>query len=243
MKTKLILLAVICALLPMMWCGAKENDKSEDSSRFMSRMLDINTTAASTSGDRSAAQCSPSQQTVQPQQSAPQQSYQPADTLRSIRHTIEEIEEKDYQYFPILEYVNGEPYQPAGEKVGDIVYHNGVPGIVVFVCYDELGLQHGLLMSLAEGHGTWDNARAWCYNLGAGWRLPVLTELQMINNERKNINSALQSKGYTEIEASEPYWSDEEYDSANARCVIMWYGAVGCGSKNEYVYVRAVSAF
>lgn len=167
-------------------------------------------------GEKVSSQDSvPSQnQQWQSQQSAPQQSYQPATQPR--------------------------PQQPTGKRVGEIVYHNGVAAVVIAL-YDGAG-QHGLLMSAGETELNWYSARAWCSNLGSGWRLPRRSELELIANNKTEINKASVSTSFTPISTSK-YWSSEEYHSSSAWCIGINSKLHSQCNKNLRLYVRAVATF
>lgn len=78
------------------------------------------------------------------------------------------------------------------------------------------------------GKMTWDEAVEKVKELGDGWRLPTITELQLIwDSEHKDL-------------FKEAYWSSSEYNSGYA-----WLFNFSNGSTNNFVkvssyYVRAV---
>ena len=133
-------------------------------------------------------------------------------------------------------------YQPktAGKKVGDLVYHNGAPGIVV-VLYDDAG-EHGLLVSAEQTQCYWSAAKSWCANLGSGWKLPSKSQLLMIYRNKDKINAALEARGWGVLHKAY-YWSSDEYDADCAWFVLMYDGRTGGSNKYNLAYVRAVSAF
>ncbi|MBO5685760.1 MAG: DUF1566 domain-containing protein [Alistipes sp.] len=130
--------------------------------------------------------------------------------------------------------------KPAGKKVGDLVYHNGVPGIVVAL-YDDAG-EHGLLVSAEETKCNWSAAKSWCANLGSGWKLPSKSQLQIIYRNKEKINTALAAKGFEPVDGG-CLWSSDEYDADYAWYVLMYYDRTGRSRKINDNYVRAVSAF
>lgn len=136
--------------------------------------------------------------------------------------------------------------KPAGKKVGDLVYHNGVQGIVI-AFYDDAG-EHGLLMSVEEAKGcNWHFAKSWCADLGLDWELPSKSQLLMIYRNKDKINAALDTKGFSAL-LRVNYWTSDEY---NADCAwqINMGGASFYTPKNnrgttyDGFYVRAVSDF
>lgn len=130
--------------------------------------------------------------------------------------------------------------KPAGKKIGDLVYRNGKPGIVV-VLYDDAG-EHGLLVSVEETQCDWSAAKSWCANLGSGWKLPSKSQLLMIYRNKAKINAALEARGWGVL--LDLYWSSDAYDADCAWFVDMSNGYTGGNYKNrDYYYVRAVSAF
>lgn len=129
--------------------------------------------------------------------------------------------------------------KPAGKKVGDLVYHNGAPGIVV-VLYDDAG-EHGLLVSAEETRCNWNAAKSWCTNLGSGWKLPSKSQLLMISRNKEKINTALAAKGFEPVGYG--CWSSDEYDADCAWFVLMTNGYTYYANNYNPYCVRAVSAF
>ena len=82
--------------------------------------------------------------------------------------------------------------QAQSHKVGDIVVIGNEVGVVFFVTPDG---QHGKVMSTSENQSAAANAIIWCGQLGAGWRLPSLRDLQTIRNEMAHLNSVLSANG------------------------------------------------
>lgn len=80
---------------------------------------------------------------------------------------------------------------------------------------------------------TWEKAKAKCYRLGKGWRLPTKNELNVMYKNKDRIG------GF----ANDYYWSSTEYGSSHA-----WGQNVNAGYQLNYLknvasYVRAIRAF
>ena len=77
-------------------------------------------------------------------------------------------------------------------------------------------------------------AFAWCADLGEGWYLPAIDELEAIYNIRKILNLR-----------REFYWSSTESKKSEfcAWYVLMSYGYTLTNTKRTLTYVRAVSVF
>ena len=108
---------------------------------------------------------------------------------------------------------------------------------------------------LVEGWHEKYPAFAWCADLGEGWYLPSLDELErfMLDKDIHDaVNSTLKTKGKKLANKGEPiqYWSSLEdvviLEPQNM--VIAWYvnmydGSTGYYPKSYYSYVRAVATF
>lgn len=95
-----------------------------------------------------------------------------------------------------------------------------------------------------EQINNWRNkypAFAWCADLGEGWYLPVIEELQKIYRVKDVVNKQLECQGGAEL--SPWYWSSTEVDDFCAWLVLMGYGYTLSPNKDLNRYVRAVSAF
>lgn len=123
-------------------------------------------------------------------------------------------------------------------KVGDIIMVGGEMGIVYAVTSDG---QHGKVVSVTRGQCSWEAAKQWCAQYGRGWRLPSKDELVVISRKRDVLNPILEANGYTAL--SGWHWSSTESNEFCAWYVNMYSGNTYGSSKNDYIYVRAVSAF
>lgn len=95
-----------------------------------------------------------------------------------------------------------------------------------------------------EQINNWRNkypAFAWCADLGEGWYLPVIEELQKIYRVKDDVNKQLECQGGAELSAW--YWSSTEVDEFCAWDVYMYDGDTYDYDKYDDHYVRAVSAF
>ena len=97
---------------------------------------------------------------------------------------------------------------------------------------------------IIEQINNWRNkypAFAWCADLGEGWYLPVIEDLQKIYRVKDVVNKQLECQGGAELSAW--YWSSTEGGEFCACNVNMYRGGTYCGNQLNLNYVRAVSAF
>ena len=80
---------------------------------------------------------------------------------------------------------------------------------------------------------TWEKAKAKCYRLGKGWRLPTKDELNVMYKNKNRIG------GF----ADNYYWSSTEYEGNFAWIQNFDDGLQTSAGKNYAVYVRAIRAF
>lgn len=79
------------------------------------------------------------------------------------------------------------------------------------------------------GKMSWDEAIQKVKELGDGWRLPTITELQLIwESEHKDLFQ------------KESYWSPSEYGSYGAWKFYFYYGYACNDNTDDYFYVKAV---
>ena len=94
----------------------------------------------------------------------------------------------------------------------------------------------------------------WCADLGEGWYLPAIEELQKFTLDdavHDAVNRTLASKGGVKLlnqDQGSGYWSSTESNERylgmfSAWLVHMYFGGTYNFSKSHYNYVRAVSAF
>ena len=91
-------------------------------------------------------------------------------------------------------------------------------------------------------------AFAWCANLGYGWYLPAIKELEVFtlnDSVRKLVNQTLVSKEGAKIDDDDlgSYWSSTEVYHLDWVWRVPVYGSTLYDRKNYNYYVRAVSAF
>jgi hypothetical protein len=86
-----------------------------------------------------------------------------------------------------------------------------------------------------ENHMDWYSAVSECKNLGNGWRLPTIPELEVMYKE-------LHKKGIGNFESLSLYWSNMEHNDKYAYFYHFYDGFVeGYYDKNdERIKVRAV---
>ncbi|MBL0012642.1 MAG: hypothetical protein IPP30_02480 [Flavobacterium sp.] len=142
-------------------------------------------------------------------------------------------------------------------------------GGIIFELYKGSdGLEHGLIVSLTEsGMLAWQTtnvlvganrsedgvfntalmtsspAATYIATLGAGWYLPSIDELYLLNNHRYYANKGLRLGGYTLISSTRVYWSSTENDVASARALNINLGTTLLDSKTEPNHVRGIRAF
>ena len=127
------------------------------------------------------------------------------------------------------------------KRVGDIIMVNGEMGVVFTVTADG---QHGKVMSVSQIEKCiWNDAKAWCANLGQGWKLPTKDELLVIYSRKSVINSALSANNYQLIDANACYWSSDKEVDNYMWIVSMENGETDGEGKYNHDSVRAVSAF
>ena len=80
------------------------------------------------------------------------------------------------------------------------------------------------------GEMKWDEAKKACADLGDGWRLPTKIELIVMYQNQDELGGF--ANGY--------YWSSTESDDGDAWKQDFSNGSQFDGSKNLYLYVRAV---
>ena len=81
---------------------------------------------------------------------------------------------------------------------------------------------------------NWQEAKKACANLGSGWRLPTIEELQEMHEQlHKNGKGNFKSK---------VYWSGTERDASEAWLFGFYNGMVGYYDKDNPNGVRAVRA-
>ena len=84
-----------------------------------------------------------------------------------------------------------------------------------------------------EEEMTWEKAKAECYRLGKGWRLPTKNELNVMYKNKDRIG------GF----AGNRYWSSTEVGSGNAWNQYFDDGFQSLNEESSIFYVRAVRAF
>lgn len=84
-------------------------------------------------------------------------------------------------------------------------------------------------------------AAKWCREKGTAWYLPALDELNLIYNNKSELNTALSSIGGTQL-GTGYYWSSTEYSSLNAFKVSFSDGYTRDGNKDHSYCVRALRA-
>lgn len=123
-------------------------------------------------------------------------------------------------------------------KVGDYYDVDGKQGVVFAVTPDG---KHGKIVCLRDlGSSSWNTAKSKCAQLGTGWYLPSISDLEIMYKAKSEITPTLLAVG-DPLEYG--HWSSTEYDSANAYLIIMGDGDTYYYTKFDDRHVRAVSVF
>lgn len=125
-------------------------------------------------------------------------------------------------------------------KVGDIITINGKKGVVFVVSSDG---KHGRAVSLDGVQGDWYEAVEWGASYCEGWRLPNRDELKRLYNVLEDVNEAIFFADGLKIPDSCHWTSEDDGSSDIAWFVNMENVNTAYKYKNDYNYVRAVSAF
>lgn len=140
-------------------------------------------------------------------------------------------------------------------QIGDLFVKNGVKGVVIKVDWNG---NHGVIISLNEQHCNWHRGVQWCNNLGYGWKIPSLEDLELLKDKyyfeliQKNL-----TKYGTPINIGNNsslgnlYWTtdlESKFDGHEFMYVFCFgYGKFSGISSDykeaEYEYVRAVYCF
>lgn len=131
---------------------------------------------------------------------------------------------------------------PTVYKVGDLCEVKGHKGVVFAISPDG---RRGKVISSEQWQCDWDEAKMRCEELGEGWRLPTIQELQMLYalREDKEFGEALSVAGFSQMENGS-YWSgDDDEGSCCAWNLDMYYGGSFNPQKYYHNYVRAVAEF
>lgn len=96
-----------------------------------------------------------------------------------------------------------------------------------------------------ENKMTWEEARRACDSLGSGWRLPTISELEIMFNELHNNGKGNFSESYMLLNRNIPsyYWSNSEFNINNAWFFSFSEGKafdISTRGKASEFYVRAV---
>jgi len=78
----------------------------------------------------------------------------------------------------------------------------------------------------SESKLTWDQAQEYCKSLGKGWRLPTISEMFYLYEDK--------------IIKENYYWTSSEYDNLNAWSFDFINGSADYNDKYSAAYVRAV---
>ena len=119
-----------------------------------------------------------------------------------------------------------------GYQVGDYYNQGGKKGIVFEV---NSGGRHGKIVSVVYTTGVWNHVNNWCKSLGAGWRLPSLSELQNIYYVRNNKISKVRGDFWSSTSAGN--------DQAKGLVILDQRANIHTMKKTMHAYARAVCEF
>ena len=118
---------------------------------------------------------------------------------------------------------------------------------VVFDVYD--GVKLVSVDERTNSFVTFESAKLWCENLGNGWRLPTIKELEVIFALKHYLNATLRDSGYTCFVVGYPNSSRDYLSSTVVDNEYQYFnfcgdhsrpiGGVGMDFKTQ-MYVRAV---
>lgn len=99
----------------------------------------------------------------------------------------------------------------------------------------------GSCTGTASSH-NWKDALTQAKNLGNGYRLPNITELQSIV-ERKCYSPAINATIFPNTPMNDYYWSSSPYATSSSDAWVVYFGSGHGGTNAKYnsAYVRAVS--
>lgn len=92
--------------------------------------------------------------------------------------------------------------------IGQYAEMSGGKGVVF--CISNKG-KNGVIISVTERLGYWDNVTSWCANQGTNWYLPSIQELKTLYSSRNSINSTLTALGYATLSSDRWWWSSSVY--------------------------------
>jgi len=159
---------------------------------------------------------------------------------------------------------------PLSENIGNEHYlGEEFDGGIIFYLYNGAdGLQHGLIVSKTESTAIWQfptsivnadrtddgafntslminsPAEVYASNLGNGWYIPSIDELNILYNNRFHVNKALREGGFA-ILSLDSYWSSTEFSSTLSRAFLLDFfsGEINFTGKNINTLVRGIRAF
>ena len=91
--------------------------------------------------------------------------------------------------------------------------------------------------------GAWKDADDYSFGGFTDWYLPSIDELNILFNNRYNVDKTLSSIGGATLIGIEQYWSSTEYDASTGVQIYPYNGIIDYTSKSSGLVVRAIRQF
>lgn len=91
--------------------------------------------------------------------------------------------------------------------------------------------------------GAWKFANDYSYGGFTDWYLPAIDELNILFNNRYNVDKTLSSIGGATLIGAEQYWSSTEYDASTGVQIYPYNGIIDYTGKSSGLVVRAIRQF
>jgi hypothetical protein len=91
--------------------------------------------------------------------------------------------------------------------------------------------------------GAWKFADDYSYSGFTDWYLPAIDELNLLFNNRFNVDKTLSTIVGSTLIGSEQYWSSTEYDASTGVQIYPYSGIIDYTNKSSGLNVRAIRQF